>query len=617
MISDPKQAYDRLRQRVMAVAGRQRGCSLIEGGGRLLWTVGGGLLVAVLLERLIGLPLLLRALVLPAAGIAFLWLGWRFVLRVLLARYNVSRAAMLVEIARPDLASRVISALQLYPELESGCRGFEAELVRAVVLYGENSTAAQDFRQVIDPRPAKRQAKFALAALLTWGILVALSPVGMGAALRRMVGAWSEIQDLAQRAAGARIVVADFDREAFLRGADIIIRLRQQGFHRERMTLFLRPLGGEDWADHELAVAPDGGAAYLMAKALKSFELYARSGRIESERVTVIVTEAPRIVKLSVEYDLPAYVRRAPVVQPRSDGNLKVLLGSSVVLTVETNKPLKSLVLAGSFLKEPLSFNVGGKFAQGVLRLDDEKWLEDKRPRIEETYRLKLTDEYGYTNRNAERVYRLTINKDQAPKLQFVGLPHRSSASEPHILEDRLDGVPLAVRGADDYGLTSITLHYRIEDLETGREKDKGRKKFPLGMPRTDVRRLALTRLSELGATVGDRIVFWAEGEDAYDLEPQEGPHKVRTPSYKVAVVTEEELFEEIAYSDDWSAQWYDSLKVASLARRAPPPRLAPESEPSAKVARKLLEALPLNESYPGEDGRTIRSYFESLGGIE
>jgi len=142
---------------------------------------------------------------------------------------------------------------------------------------------------------------------------------------------------------------------------------------------------------------------------------------MRSDTVKVIVTDRPRIAKLAVEYNFPAYVRRASVVQPRSDGNLDTLYGSSVLLTIAANKPLKSVLLTGSFVEAPVAFSVGGAFAQGVIRIDRERWLRDERPVVEETYTLCLTDEFGYANERAERPYVLTITKDRGPLLEFTG----------------------------------------------------------------------------------------------------------------------------------------------------------------------------------------------------
>ncbi len=617
MAEQYRNAWQTLEGKVTAVAALHRRCQLAEGAGRYIWMIGVPLLAAVGLEILLRLPLALRAPVVPFFILACAVLGWRYIVRPVRERYSLKRSAMLVEDKRPELKSRVISALELYPELARERSPFDRSLLEGLMRHAAETTEGDDFLDVVDRSPAKQQALAAFATTAIWIVLIASDPSGVLSAFARFGSAWSEMSDIARKMAGARITIADLERPAFLKGSDIQLSIAQEGFLNSSMDVYVRNEGETDWRRQPLVVDSKGKAEFTVEGAQKTFECYSSAGRIESERKTVIVTERPRIVRMSVEYDLPEYVRRASMVQPRSDGNLKALFGSSILLTIEANKPLASVSFEAGFLDGPESFSVGGQFAQGAIRVDSPKWLKNRRQSIRETYRLALKDEYGYANEDAGRRYNLEITKDVAPSIHFVGLPHRSSASEPHILERNLDGINLAIRGRDDYGITRVVLHYRIEDLDTGREKSQGSKPIVLGVPRVEIPRMGLSRLSQFNLEVGDRFVFRAEAEDAYDLEPESGPHKARTPTFRLAIVTEEQMFADVVYRDDWSANWYDSLKVASLASRRPPPRLAPESEPTAKIAEKLLQALPVTESFQGEASEVIQSYFESLSGGE
>ena len=461
---------------------------------------------------------------------------------------------------------------------------------------------------------------YGLAAALTlavWAAMFLGDPSGMGQAFGRLLAAWGDVRDMARQMSGARIVIEPLDRPAYLRGSPVTVRLAQKEFHSPVMDLLLREEGAAEWRREPLRVAPDGRAHYAATNCQKTFEVCGLAGRIQSPPTTVIITERPRIVKLSVEYDLPAYARRAPVVQPRSDGRLKALYGSSVLLTLEANKTLKSVVMKASYAPGPEHFSVGGRFAQGTMRLDLDRWLKDERPSQEESYSLRLSDEYGYENEDAEAVYPLVVVKDQGPEIEFVGLPHRSSAAEPHVLEKDMPAVGLAVKARDDYGIARVTLHYRVESLESGEPRGGSEKMFPMGLPKSDIPHLGLARLSQLGAQVGDRVVFWAEAEDCFDMGAGSGPHKAKTASYRIAVVTQEQLFKDVVYRDDWSANWYDGLKVAALGRRVPPPRMAPESEPPARVTPRAMDALPLADGVGGGDRLIIQSYFDSVGGVE
>lgn len=611
--TDIKSTHETLRTRVLAVAALHRRCSLAEGGGWVVCVLGLPLLAVAGLEHAMGLPFWLRAPVLPLLAVALAWWGWRRIIRPLRERYTPTRAALLVEAARPNLGSRLVSALEVYPDLEAEYPRFDPAMVGALVLHTQRATAQEDFRAVIDRRPARRRLVAGSVTLVLWLAAFILDPAGMRRSLGSFVSAWDEVRNVAQKATGAEIVVAPLDRPAYLVGSSVTLRAAQQGFRNGEMQVFTRSEGDAEWKAAPLQVDANGRATHSATNAEKTFECYFASGRIQSRRVTVIVTERPRIVNLTAEYELPAYARRAPIVQPRSDGNLKALFGSSIILTVEANKPLKSLVMTRSFAKESEPFSVGGRHARGIVRLDLDQWRADERADIPESYRLTLTDEFGYTNADADRAYELVVQKDQAPTISFVGLPHKSSAQEPHILEKNLAGIALTVRAKDDWGVGKITLNYRIEDLDNGVEKKKDSRTRRFDVPRAEVPQLSMLRLADIGATVGQRVVFWAEVEDTYDLEPEKGAHKARTPAYKLAVVSQEDMFTEVAYKDDWSTQWYDSLKVATLSDREVPARQSPDREPPAKVAEKLLNAPQITDRLRGADRRLVQDYFDSL----
>ena len=80
--------------------------------------------------------------------------------------------------------------------------------------------------------------------------------------------------------------------------------------------------------------------------------------------------------------------------------------------------------------------------------------------------------------------------------------------------------------------------------------------------------------------------------------------------------MTQEELFTEAVYKDDWSTQWYESLQVATLSKREVPPRSSPDSEPASKVAAKLLEASQVSDGVKGSDQQLVQDYFDSLNVI-
>ncbi len=608
-----KEAYGTLVRRTWEVARLQSRCRLGEGLGRLIVCLALPLLLVLVLEHLIGLAFYLRAPVLPALAVGLLVLAWRWMLRPWLRRPGLYGAALIVERARPDLKTQLITALQVYPDLQNDSPHFDEQMVAAVVVQTQEKTRTEDFRTAVDRRPMYRFLGTAGGVVVMWIAAFAIGAGAMGSALGQLASAWQDVRNVVQKLAGARIEIEALEKDAYLVGAKVVVRARQHGFHSEQMEVYTRARGTDEWQQSTVPVDAQGQSSLVIPAATNSFEIYFAHARIVSNPVLVNVTEQPRIVSLSVEYELPEYTRRAPILQVRSDGNLRAVYGTSVILSIESNKALQGAVLRGSFSGKPLKLTIGGKFARGLIRLTGKDWLSAARQKTVYTYTLELRDEFGFSNGDAAHKYSLAVEPDLGPRIGFIGLPHRSSADEPHVLEDKLDGIAAIIRAGDDWGVAGIKLHYRLEDLESGAEKKHEVKEHRFPMPRPEVRQLLLLRLSEIGAKVGDRIVFWAEAEDAYDLEPETGPHKSRTPVYRVAVVAEEGLFDSVVYRDDWSTQWYDSIKVASLSKREIPPRLAPATEPAAKVAAKLLEAPAVTNRVPGNDRQLIRAYFETL----
>ncbi len=616
--ADAKNAFETLRARVYPVAKLHRTCAVAEGAGKLVWWISLPLLVMILLQYFVGLPYYLRAPILPLLAIVFGLLLWRIVLRPWMAHYSLTRAAMLIESKRPSLNSKVVSALEIFEDLEREKPRFDRSMVEAAVIDAQRSTAADDFGQVIDRRPARNQVLGAIACVIIWVAAFLCDPSGLSSSLFSMGSAWREIGEVLAVASGARIVIQPMDRPAYLVGTDAMIRGAQNGFHSDEMSLLTKVDGETKWKSEKVSVDASGRTEYHAKEMSKSFECYFESGRFVSDHVKVVVTERPRVVNLKVETDLPAYARRAPIIEPRCDGNLKdKLFGSSIALTITANKKLKTALMKRSYVEKSDELVVGAQYAKASIRLNEERWLADEsRQTIVESYRLILTDEYGFTNEDADHPYELIVEKDRPPTVALI-VPHKSVNDEPHVLEQALGGLNMVVRAADDYGIAKVTVHYRVESLETNAEKSNDTRTRTFQLPQQEIKQLSLMRFLETGARVGDRILFWAEVEDGYDLEPKKGPHKAKTPTYRIAVVTEEESFKDFVTRDTWTPNWYEGLKKVTLAARDTPARTAAESEPAAKVATKLSNAPKMDDGVRADDQQLIQDYFNNLNVVK
>ncbi|HUW35170.1 MAG TPA: hypothetical protein VM223_26470 [Planctomycetota bacterium] len=620
MENEVRQSFDALKGRVESVARRRTRVQTADGASRAALAVLVPLLATLALDRWVGLHYLLRAGIVIAVAAVTVFLLVRRCLLPLLKRYTLTEAAMLVELGLPDLNGRVVSSLEVYEDLDRERPRFDRGMVRALISYAQDSTREQDFGGVVDRRGLRRHSALAAAfAVIAIGLAV-MRPDAFGTLFSRLVGSFSEVSQFARKIAGASIEVKPGDA-TILRGQNVALTARQLGFHSGEMMLHVRREGEPDESVEKLAVSADGKAETWLTGQEANFVYYFSAEKVRSRQYTIKVTDRPRITNIRIEYDFPSYVRRAPVVVGRSDGRIEALFGCTVIITLEANKPLQSARMSLSYdvtdqageKADVLEMTVGGTFARATIRLDNPDWLALAQSVISESYSLLLTCEDGFRSENSDRLYPIVVKKDQPPEIAFVRLPNRSPEHEVHVLDTDVSSVGFYVDARDDYGLQQITFHYVIEDLLSNAKKREDVKKRVFQMPQSEFNAGLLARLSELRPEVGDRVVFWAETQDAYDLEPEKGPHVSRTPAYRMAIVTKEELFEEVLYSDDWSTTWYDPLKVATLSRRAAPPRTSPTNEKLASVAELLLQKAPGSNRVSVDNQRLVEDYFNSI----
>ena len=615
--ADVRQSYETLLARVFAVARKHCRVAVTDGASRAVLALLVPLLLTLAVDRWLGLHYVPRAAVVIAILAAMAYYLTRHCLLPWLKRYTMTEAAMLVEQGLPELNGRVVSALEVIDDLDRDRPRFDRDMVRALIHYAQDSTRDEDFGRVVETRRMRRNTTLAVACVALTVVLAVAVPGAFGELFERFLSAFSEVGQFAQKIAGASIEVEPGDN-TILRGDSLRLVGSQRGFRSDQMRLHIRKEGNDSDTVEMLRTDASGVAQMRLTGLDVGFSYYFAAQKVRSAQYAIKVTERPRIVNMRIEYEFPRYVRRAPMVVGRSDGRIEALYGSIAIVTIESNKPLSSAEMTLSYKpdrqeSQTLAMSLGGRFARAIIKLDNTAWLAAREASISETYRIRLKCEDGYDSPDSDVPYQIVVKKDRPPDIRFVRLLNRSPEHEVHVLDSDASNIGFYVDARDDYGLRQITFHYRIEDLMSNEVRTEDTKKRVFQMPQSEFSAGLLLRLGELQPEIGDRIAFWAEAEDAYDLEEEKGPNTARTPEYRIAVVTREELFEEVLYSDDWSTTWYDPLKVATLSRRAIPPRTSPTNEPLAMVAELLLKQSPHSDRVSMEHRRMVEHYFNTI----
>lgn len=153
-----------------------------------LWAIGGmacALLIGPLLAASTGWSLIAKAVVVVCAALVVGAAAFGFVVPRRRFRHD-PEVARWVGRRAPDVASDLLSAVELEPQLSAGPR-FSPELVVALADDTARRVVSLDPRRIVPGRPLRRPAIFTLTALLGHAVLALLIPSTIALGWKRML----------------------------------------------------------------------------------------------------------------------------------------------------------------------------------------------------------------------------------------------------------------------------------------------------------------------------------------------------------------------------------------------------------------------------------------------
>ena len=192
-----------------------------------------------------------------------------------------------------------------------------------------------------------------------------------------------------------------------------------------------------------VAMAPDGEAFEFTVSAVdRTFSYAVTAGPIQSARYTVTALSPPRVERIDLHYEYPAFAGLAPR-KERDGGDVYAPAGTRVRLTIHTDKPIARGELA--FGHSPaLTVRAAGPRqveAELVLARND-------------SYRVRLADADGLQSAG-ESEYFIRLMDDRPPDVRIL----RPSADQQIT---PLEEVPIEARADDDFGIGKFELVYSV-----------------------------------------------------------------------------------------------------------------------------------------------------------
>ncbi|MDK1022423.1 MAG: hypothetical protein QGD90_12395, partial [Candidatus Hydrogenedentes bacterium] len=295
-------------------------------------------------------------------------------------------------------------------------------------------------------------------------------------------------------------------------GEDVKVTVLASGPRPKDLSLVLRGRGAAESTAFPMFDAGDGVYFQTIENVQSDMEYFARMRRGRSKRYQLQVLTAPRIEEVIVTYTYPAYTRLRPQTRLLGDRGLRGYRGTSVEMTLASNRPLAGgdLTVTGEdyALKPYDTHKVGQTFTLSSAG----------------DFSAHVRDVNG--NRSAETVAgRVELIRDRKPEVQIVS-PGMDSFAVPDA------EIPITVEASDDLGLTRLRLYRNHNDSTDAREQI-----YSGDGSDTYAEVTAVLDLKDLGLRPGDIIDYYATATDSLPDSPQ----TASTPSFRLLIISFEE----------------------------------------------------------------------------
>lgn len=392
--------------------------------------------------------------------------------------------------------------------------GYSADLIAAAFNRIYKRSEPLDFRKAVDFRPAKGRIRIASIITVLAILLFFIFP-DLSASAYRIINYDREFL-IPQK---FYLQIFPGDRE-ITKGDDISIRVSASGKVPNILSLYTK--SNEQTEFEEVVLNPDSSGIfnYTVRSVVNSFEYYAASEGIESDRYSITVINRPIITQLDLAIIPPAYSGLAKSVQ-RDNGNISALPGSRIEVSMEASRDLSDAVI------------MFGDSSQIKMRVDETNASTLFSVYKASSYSISIKDNQGVENSDPIR-YSIEPLSDRPPEIELI--------SPVENIKLGTDGrVAVISKISDDYGFTSLQLKYRLIASKY-REPLNEESVIPVAInsKRLEDEVYYVWDLMPLYLAEGEAVSFYLE---IFDNDEISGPKSARTPAITVFVPSIDELY--------------------------------------------------------------------------
>lgn len=353
----------------------------------------------------------------------------------------------------PEIKDRLVNAIQIYSEKNSS--DYSETLVHATLQTVQSAASNLDFKLAVDySRLQTALRRGGIIAVITLTVFFTFYRP-LTAAFGRILNPNLEIADPLPFA--WKILPGNVET---VQGQNVTIKIECIPDSNisaplpDRISLWTRPAGIENYKEELLKPDSTGVFKLEFANVRQSFSYYAtaldknspRRRILKSEEFLITTLKRPAVKRLQAEIEYPVYSKLEPKTLDENIGDVSALKGSRIKIRIESTKSLKKAELVFS--------------DSSIIPLNSGPFANDKaetsfRLSKNQSYHLNLTDQDDVGSQNPVE-YRLSVIPDEYPLIKLVE-PNKDTDINENMT------VRLLADLQDDFGLTQLILHYKIE----------------------------------------------------------------------------------------------------------------------------------------------------------
>jgi hypothetical protein len=380
-------------------------------------------------------PVVWRLPLLAANAAVLLWVLYHEWL-CHLKRFDAVRVALQLESKHPELASLLVSYVQLR---DADTPAISPALLAAMRSSALNKIRPLDFREVVDFSQLRRPTVFALCALLFCALAGINWPRHVETLLLRMAG--RNINYPTQTrivSVSGNLIIRQGDSVTLTAG--VVGRIPPTG------VVFVRPAGEPAWRALALTAERNADFSRRVEDVFRDADYYFRIGDDRTVEFHVTAVPPPRFVERRVRIAYPAYTGLKEAMA--DDLNIEALEGSRFSWELRCEPAVRSaLLIPEGGAPIPMELQANGRDLRASLPA-----------KATFKYTFRLTDaDHGFTHDDVWYVARVT--SDNPPDIKLL----EPTSDGPATARKK---IRLVIRATDDYGLSKIRLAYSVNDAE-------------------------------------------------------------------------------------------------------------------------------------------------------